>query len=67
MTEKYPRVLEVEKRSKNNSAKCKCGDIAKFRSHIAFNEMRGDDDVIWACNDHKRDLVFLVKSSINLW
>lgn len=59
MSSKYPRISEVEKRPKNTNAKCKCGAIGKNIVVIQVNYMRGDDDVVWACEDHKRDINFL--------
>ncbi|USB65895.1 hypothetical protein [Klebsiella pneumoniae] len=57
---KYPRVCSVSARSKNLSAKCKCGAIAKFKTTVEVNVFRGDDEVVWSCNEHKKDCAFLV-------
>ncbi len=57
---KYPRVGSVAAKSKNTSAKCKCGAVAKFKTTVEVNVFRGDDEVIWSCNEHKKDCSFLV-------
>lgn len=57
---KYPRVGSVAARSKNTSAKCKCGAVAKFKTTVEVNVFRGDDEVVWSCNEHKKDCSFLV-------
>ena len=59
---KYPRIGEVYKRQKNTSAKCKCGEVGKFKTAVQVSYMRGDDEVFWACDPHKRDLEFLTNS-----
>ena len=57
---KYPRVSSVAAKSKNTSAKCKCGAVAKFKTTVEVNVFRGDDEVVWSCNEHKKDCSFLV-------
>lgn len=57
---KYPRVGSVLAKRKNTSAKCKCGAVAKYKSTIEVNIFRGDDEVIWSCNEHKKDCSFLI-------
>lgn len=57
---KYPRIGRVEKREKNTRATCKCGALGICKVHIQISYMRGDDEVLWACNDHKRDAAFLL-------
>ena len=57
---KYPRVGSVAAKSKNTSAKCKCGAVAKFKTTVEVNVFRGDDEVIWSCNEHKKTVHFLV-------
>lgn len=57
---KYPRVGSVAAKSKNTSAKCKCGAVAKFKTTVEVNVFRGDDEVVWSCNEHKKDCSFLV-------
>lgn len=58
-TSKYPKLGTAMKRSKNTTAKCKCGEVGKFLVDIQYDYMRGNDDVVWACEEHKRDLEFL--------
>jgi hypothetical protein len=55
----YPRIGEVQKKPKNTQAKCRCGEVGKFRIHVQFDYMRGNDEVYWACPDHKSDVIFL--------
>ena len=50
---KYPRVGGVSAKSKNTSAKCKCGAVAKYKTTVEVNIFRGDDEVVWSCNEHK--------------
>ena len=57
---KYPRVGSVAAKSKNTSAKCKCGAVAKFKTTVEVNVFSGDDEVVWSCNEHKKDGSFLV-------
>lgn len=40
---KYPRVGGVSAKSKNTSAKCKCGAVAKYKTTLEVNVFRGDD------------------------
>lgn len=56
---KYPRVGSVSAKSKNTSAKCKCGAVAKYKTTVEMNIFR-DDEVVWFCNEHKKDCAFLV-------
>jgi len=60
MTKKYPNIGQVDSREKATQAKCPCGEIAKFKSHIQWNYFRGEDDVVWSCDKHKRDVDFHV-------
>jgi len=60
MSGKYPRIERVNKRHRNTCARCKCGKLAKFKSEIQLNYMRGDDLVFWACDAHKKDFEFLM-------
>ncbi len=59
MSKSYPRIGKVETRNKNTSAKCKCGEIGKVKVHIECSIFRGEDDVVWACQDHFKDVNFL--------
>ena len=58
---KYPRIGETVKRKKNNCAKCRCGEVAKFKVHIQLDYMRGNDEVIWSCESHKKDVGYLLE------
>ena len=55
---KYPKLGDVERRPKNTSAKCGCGKVGTCRVEIRWDWMRGNDDVFWSCDEHKRDLAF---------
>lgn len=55
----YPIVGIVLKKNRNTQRKCVCGELAKFATHIQFSYFRGDDDVIWSCEEHKRNVVAL--------
>ncbi|AWV75772.1 Uncharacterised protein [Enterobacter hormaechei] len=57
---KYPRVGGVSAKSKNTSAKCKCGAVAKYKTTVEVNVFRGDDEVVWSYNEHKKNCAFLV-------
>jgi hypothetical protein len=59
---KYPRIGGRERCDKNISAKCRCGEIGKYRVEIQTSWMRGDDEVVWACDKHKNDLDFLAEA-----
>ena len=50
----YPRVGHVEKKYKNTHARCPCGQIGKYQVHVQTNWFRGDDEVEWRCEEHKR-------------
>jgi len=58
---KYPKIRQVHKKPKNTAAKCECGQLAKFKTEVEFNYMRGDDEFFWVCDTHKRDLEFILK------
>jgi len=52
---KYPRISGTEKRPKNTAAICDwCDEIGKYKLTIENDYMRGNDDVVWACETHKR-------------
>lgn len=55
---KYPKLGSVTPRPKNTSAKCACGKVGKFFTEIQWDWMRGNDDVFWSCEEHKKDLEF---------
>lgn len=51
----YPRIGQTEKRFKNTAPNCKiCKGIGKYRVHIEVDWFRGDDEVEWRCEEHKR-------------
>lgn len=56
----YPRIGKTQKRPKNTQAKCKCGEIGKFRVHVQVDYMRGNDEVFWACPAHRNDANYLI-------
>lgn len=57
---KYPRIGEIIGKPKNTQAKCRCGYTGKYKVHIQYDCMRGNDDVVWACYEHKHDCEYLV-------
>lgn len=59
MAKQYPNISEIEPRPKNTNAKCKCGAIGKFRVTVQVSWFRGEDEVLWACDDHKRNIPIL--------
>ena len=59
MSKSYPNIGRTERRNKNTCAKCKCGEIGKFKVHIECSFMRGEDEVVWACEAHKKDVNYL--------
>ncbi|ENZ1941742.1 MULTISPECIES: hypothetical protein [Citrobacter freundii complex] len=61
---KYPRVGSVSAKRKNTSAKCKCGAVAKHKTTVEVNIFRGDDEVFWSCNEHKKDCAFLIGTEL---
>lgn len=60
---KYPRIISTNARKKNTAAKCKCGELGKFRPEIQVSYMRGDDIVVWACDEHKMNHEFLLQDA----
>jgi hypothetical protein len=57
--QKYPRIQVLAMHPRNTSALCPCGALGKFKSCIEWNYMRGDDSVVWSCEQHKDDIAFL--------
>lgn len=53
---KYPRIGNVEKHPRNTSERCLCGAMAKYRVEIQVNFFRGDDEIEWRCQEHKRSI-----------
>ena len=62
---KYPRIGRTEKRLTNTAAKCPCGEIGKFRLHIEWTYMRGEDDVVWRCPQHVEYLAMPMDKEIS--
>lgn len=58
---KYPRIGKTEVKSGNAQAKCKCGEVAKFRVHVQIDYMRGNDEVLWACPGHRKNATYLIE------
>ncbi len=56
---KYPKIGRTYRHEKNNCAQCRCGAIGRYKVDIAYTYMRGDDDVVWACEKHKKDIEYL--------
>ncbi len=56
---KYPRIGVSTPRKKNTQAKCRCGEVGQYKVEIQWDYFRGNDDVIWACNDHRKSLEYL--------
>lgn len=61
MAKTYPAISNTSKRDRNTQAKCPCGKVAKFMTFIQFNYMRGDDEGVWSCEEHKKDLDVLLE------
>lgn len=62
---KYPRIGGVLSKKKNTSAKCRCGAIAKHKTTVQVDIFRGDDEVFWACSEHKNDSAFLLGITVD--
>lgn len=43
---------------------CKCGEVATNQTTVQINSFRGDDDIYYTCDSHKRDLTFLCDSLV---
>ena len=56
---KYPLISGAKNHKKNTSACCKCGALGRYKVTIECSYMRGEDDVVWACEEHKKDVEFL--------
>ena len=54
---KYPRINNIRKLKK--VPMCKCGEVATSQTTVQVNDFRGDDEVYYTCDSHKRDLTFL--------
>ena len=51
---KYPRVSKITYKVNNTSAKCECGELGRYKVMIEVNYFRGDDEVYWRCDKHKK-------------
>jgi len=56
---KYPKICNIIKRTKNTTAKCKCGELGQYKVDIQYSHMRGDDVTSWSCKEHKNNVDFL--------
>ena len=65
MAKAYPFISGTELRKKNTCAKCKCGEIGRYKVTIQCSWFRGEDEVVWSCEDHKKDVDFLYYDSPN--
>ena len=65
MGKQYPRIGRTDNHLKNTSAICHCGEVGKYKVHIEYTFMRGEDEVIWACQHHKKDTDYLVNALIS--
>lgn len=61
---KYPKVGGVLSKKKNTSAKCRCGEVAKYKTTVQVDIFRGDDEVFWSCGEHKNDCGFLLGRAV---
>lgn len=53
---KYPRIVRVDPKPRSQGVQCSvCGEPAQFKSHIEVSWFRGEDEVRWSCDKHKRD------------
>ena len=57
---KYPRIGRVDRHDKNICSKCACGEVGKAKVHIELSFMRGEDEVVWACKEHEKNVEFLL-------
>ena len=59
MAKSYPYKSGKKQQPKNTSAKCKCGEIGRWKVTIQTSWFRGEDEVVWACDEHKDDVEYL--------
>ncbi len=59
----YPKVGNITPRPGNTQAKCPCGEVGKFLTEVQYTFMRGEDDVVWTCKAHKRDIGLLTRTA----
>jgi hypothetical protein len=63
MAKSYPRISKLSKYPKHwtrGKGHCRCGNIGTYTATIEYNYMRGDDDVVAVCDEHKHNLEFLL-------
>ena len=60
MAHEYPRIGRMDKHDKNICARCRCGEIGKRKVHIQLSIFRGEDEVVWACMEHRNDPEYLL-------
>jgi hypothetical protein len=63
MAKSYPRIGNIKKYPKNwtrGKGHCRCGNEGTHTITIEYTYMRGDDDVVAACNEHKQNLQYLL-------
>jgi hypothetical protein len=60
MSKNYPVIGRIQPHKKNTCAKCRCGEIGTAKVHIELSFMRGEDEVIWACSEHKLQPEYLL-------
>ena len=56
----YPVISLILNKATNTQAKCKCGKVAKFKTEIQVNYMRGEEEYYWSCYEHKKDIDYLL-------
>jgi hypothetical protein len=59
MSKNYPRKSGKKQHKKNTCAKCKCGELGRWKVTIETSWFRGEDEVVWACDNHKDDVEYL--------
>ena len=60
MNNKYPRIGTLQPRRHNTSAKCRCGAVGSYKVAVQTSWFRGDDKIVWSCDDHCTDVKYLM-------
>lgn len=55
----YPLISGASKHKKKG-VKCKCGENSTYKTFVQFNYFRGDDEMFFTCEKHKKDISFLI-------
>lgn len=55
MAKEYPRIASINQLPKVNF--CPCGRVATWAVEVQVNWMRGEDETVFRCDQHKRDIV----------